>query len=60
MLTSDLLIGFLKFYGFKMNYVMKCIQIFDKNKTSWQNYNSCVSTYSDPNSILVPVVPFRI
>ena len=36
-----------------MNYVMKCIQIFDKNKTSWQNYNSCISTYNDPNSILV-------
>ena len=38
-----------------MNYVMKCIQIFDKNKTSWQNYNSCISTYNDPNSILVLV-----
>lgn len=29
LLTADLLIGFLKFYGFKMNYVMKCIQVFD-------------------------------
>ena len=52
--TADLLIGFLKFYGFKMNYVMKCIQLFDKTKMNWQNYNSCISRYNDPNSMVVP------
>ena len=36
-----------------MNYVMKCIQVFDKNKISWQNYNSCVTRYNDPNGMIV-------
>lgn len=55
LLVSDLLIGFLKFYGFKMNYVMKSIQIFDQNKISWQNYNGCLTRYNDPNNIIVPL-----
>ena len=52
--TADLLIGFLKFYGFKMNYVMKSIQIYDKNKMNWQNYTGCLTRYNDPNGIIVP------
>ena len=46
LLVADLLISFLRFYGFRMNYVMKCIQLFDKNKVSWQNYTSCVVRYN--------------
>lgn len=46
LLSADLLIGFLKFYGFKMNYVMKSIQIFQKGKHSWQNYTGCLSRYN--------------
>jgi hypothetical protein len=30
-MIADLLIGFLKFYGFKMNYIMKSIEVCDKN-----------------------------
>lgn len=57
---SDLLIGFLKFYGFKMNYVMKSIQVFDKTKMLWQNYTGCVSRYNDPTGIIVVVLIDRM
>ena len=37
-----------------MNYVMKCIQLFDKTKMNWQNYSGCISRYNDPNGMAVP------
>lgn len=56
-MVADLLIGFLKFYGFKMNYVMKSIQLCDiDNPNSWKNYSGCLSPYSDPkNPAIVPL-----
>jgi DNA polymerase sigma len=56
LLVADLLIGFLRFYGFRMNYVMKSVQIFDdKGKGGWQGYAGCVSRYNEPNGIIVRV-----
>ena len=52
---SDLLIGFLKFYGYKVNYVMKSIQIYDSNN-SWQAYTGCLAPYNDPNNMMVLIV----
>jgi DNA polymerase sigma len=50
-LVADLLIGFLKFYGYKMNYVMKAIGLFDiHNPASWKNYTGCLSPYTDPKN----------
>ena len=51
-LVADLLIGFLKFYGYKVNYVMKSIQIYD-SKNNWQTYTGCLAPYSDPNNMMV-------
>jgi len=45
--TADLLIGFLKFFGYKVNYVMKSIQVYDHNK-SMQAYTGCLLPYA-PN-----------
>lgn len=61
-LVADLLIGFLKFYGFKMNYVMKSISLFDiHNPASWKNYSGCLSPYTDPkNPAIVIITLLRI
>jgi DNA polymerase sigma len=59
LLVADLLIGFLKFYGFKTNYVMKCIQVYDKQKNNWGNYSGCISRYNDPNGMMVPLPTLR-
>lgn len=48
--VADLLIGFLKFYGFKMNYVMKCIQVFKKEEHDWSKYTGCLARYTDPTN----------
>ena len=49
---ADLLIGFLKFYGFKFNYVMKCITIVDHDIPEiWNKYTGCVAPYNS-------IVPF--
>ena len=62
--SADLLIGFLKFYGFRMNYVMKCIYIFDENRDQeeWVKYKGCLERYVDPNnpSLIVPLYSLRI
>lgn len=34
-MISELLIGFLKFYGFKMDYVKKIICIYDPDTIDW-------------------------
>jgi hypothetical protein len=61
LLVADLLIGFLKFYGFKMNYVMKAICLFDiHNPASWKNYAGCLSPYTDPkNPAIVSILSLR-
>lgn len=61
---ADLLIGFLKFYGYKMNYVMKAIGLFDihnpNSANAWKNYTGCLSPYTDPkNPAIVPLFTFR-
>lgn len=53
LLVADLLIGFLKFYGYKVNYVMKSIQVYD-SKNNWQAYTGCLAPYNDPNNMMVP------
>lgn len=61
-LTADLLIGFLKFYGFTMNYVMKSINICNiENPLEWKNYTRCDNPYVDPlNPISVFILLHRI
>lgn len=59
-LVADLLIGFLKFYGFKMNYVMKSISLFDiHNPMSWKNYSGCLSPYTDPKNPAIVTINLR-
>jgi hypothetical protein len=58
LLVADLLIGFLKFYGFKMNYVMKAIGLFDiHNPNTWKNYTGCLSPYTDPKNPAIVLLP---
>jgi hypothetical protein len=60
-MVADLLIGFLKFYGFKMNYIMKSIEICDRSEAEWQKYTGCLSRYTDPtNPIIVIYMLVRI
>lgn len=46
-MLSELLLGFLNFYGFKNDYISKCICIYDPDTIEWDKYPGCFLRHSD-------------